>query len=252
MANIYWNYKNFMELASSMKDKLAEAGGTADIYDFNLETNYNPASNGTRAQILIDLGSSCYIDTAVVVHSLAGTGHIRYYYGTVYDWSFTGTMDAGHEVDNDYGTTALFDTAASAQYWGIEIDGRQYIGTGIKIYEIFLGKRLELTYNPVYPAREATHRSVTVGETPKGVRHTYHNFDRKSWLLNYEGLNSTDKNSIETMVDYCSGSYKPLWYTQDPSIPAETYFARLGADRFTYSEIISGIWHISIPLEQEL
>jgi len=208
---------------------------------------------GTVAKIQIDVGSSVYCDTLIVVHSMTGTGHIRFYYGTTYaNWSFTGTLESGHEIDNDYGTTVLFKNVGTAQYWGIEVDGRQYIGTGIKIYEIFLGKRLELTYNPIYPAHEATHRAVTVGETPKGIRHTYHNFDRKSWVLDYQGLDDTDKGDIETMTDYCGGSYKPLWYCQDPTTPAETHFVRFAANQFTFGEMVSGVWHVMLPLEQEL
>jgi len=184
---------------------------------------------------------------------MTGTGHVRWYYGTTYDnWSFEGTLDAGHAVDNDYGTTALFNSMGTARYWGIEVNGVQYRGTGIKIYEIFLGKRLELTSNPVYPVHQGDTKSVTLAETPKGVRHVYHNFDRKSWLLNYYAITDADKDSIDDMVDYCGGSYKPLWYTQNPNEPVETNFVRFSTDRFTYEEIISGAWNVLMPFEQEL
>jgi len=209
--------------------------------------------NGTVAKILINMGSSVYCDTLIVVHSMSGTGNVRWYYGTTYDnWEFTGTMDAAITVDTDYGTTVAFKTAAGAQYWGIEVDGRQYIGTQIKIYEIFLGKHLELNMNPIYPVGEGKYSSVTTGQTPKGIRHSYHNFDRKSWNLNYEGITDTDKESIEGMLDYCHGAYKPLWFTLDPSTPTETYFVRLATDRFDFIEIISGAHTVNLSIEQEL
>ena len=184
---------------------------------------------------------------------MGGTGNVRWYYGTTYyNWEFTGTMDAAITVDNDYGTTAAFKTAAAAQYWGIEIDGRQYIGTQIRIYEIFLGKHLELNMNPLYPVGESKRASITVAETPKGIRHAYHNFDRKTWNLNYEGITDTDKQSIEDMLDYCHGPYKPVWFTLNPSVPAETYFVRFAPDRFDFTEIVSGVHSTNLSLEQEL
>lgn len=210
-------------------------------------------SMGTVAQILVDVGSSVYCNTLIVVHSMTGTGHVRWYHGTTYDdWSFEGTLDAGHAVDDDYGTTVLFDYTGTARYWGIEVSGPQYLGTSIKIYEIFLGKNLELDSNPVYPYQAGDIKAVTLAETQKGVRHVYHNFDRKAWLLSYEAITDSDKDSIEEMVDYCGGSYKPLWFTLNPSEPVETHFIRFSTDKFTYNEIISGAWNVLIPFEQEL
>ena len=208
---------------------------------------------GTVAKIMMDMGSTVYCDTAVVVHSMRGTGHIRVYSGTTYsNWSFEGTMESGHIVDSDYGTSAIFRSSTSGQYWGVVVDGPQFIGTGIKVYEVFLGKKLELSANPVYPLSTGVRKSVVAGETPEGLRHIYHNFSRKHWNLRYEGINEADKDSIQTMAKNRQGSNKPFWFTLNPANPEKTHFVRFATDRFAYEEIISGFWRVDVPVEQEL
>ena len=208
---------------------------------------------GTVAKILIDMGSAVYCNTAVIVHSMRGTGHIRVYSGTTYyNWEFEGTMESGHVADADYGTSAIFASSTLGQYWGVVVDGPQFIGTGIKVYEVFLGKKLELSTNPVYPVQMGAHKGVSICEGPKGIRYIYRNFSRKFWDFRYEMISDGDKDDIKEMVDYCSGSHKPLWFTIDSASPSDTEFVRFVPDRFSYEEIISGRWRANISIEQEL
>lgn len=250
MANIYWMYDNKLEKADRLRPIHAVlSGGTANIYDFNLETQYKgTAIRGTHQIYVYFDGTGIHCDSAILISDTLVIGSFLIGWGT----NLSGGWSWAWKAISPTGTTFLTWAGTLTYVTNFIIEGRLNSKKEFVINETFLGKRLELDSNPSYPFDAGEHRSVTIGETPKGVRHVYHNFDRKSWSLNYEGITDADKQSVEEMVDYCHGSYKPLWFTLNPSTPAETHFVRFATDRFTYQEIISGYWNTILPLEQEL
>jgi len=253
-------YENKIENVNRMYWTVGAAGdgcvsgyGTANLYDFNLTTKSMGSCNrGTHRLFVIfdDGGTGMHCNSLVLVNDAQLIGTVALYWGTTLAGAWSG--NTGDQRIQPNGTTVITwsGTMTYQKIWMLQWQLSPRADTIAN--ELFLGKYLELSSNPIYPLDTGEHRSVTIGETPKGVRHTYHNFDRKTWLLDYEGITDADKSSVEGMVDYCRGSYKPLWFTLNPSSPAETHFVRFAADRFTYREIISGYWSVNLPLEQEL
>ena len=254
--NIYWMYENKLETASAMRwfsDNVWGAGnifgGTANLYDFNLETkSVGSAARGTCVLVIDFSGTGIHCDSAIVVSDTLLIGTLMTYWGTTLNgvWSTIETrlQPQGTNLVTWIGTVVY--VKRFALRWMLDVRN------DVTVNEVFLGKRLELSSNPIYPLGKEEHKSVTKGETPKGIQHSYHNFDRKSWHLQYEGITDVDKESIEEMVNHCHGQYKPIWFTINPNRPEETEFVRFSTDRFTYEEIISGYWRVNLSLEQEL
>jgi len=255
--NIYWMYENKLEQASQLLwitggvwGNGVISGGTANLYDYNLETaSVGSAARGTHSLVIYFDGTGIRCNSAVFATKTPLIGTLMVYWGTTLGGQWGGPASARL---HPRGTTLITWVGTVVYVKRFQLRWQLDVRNDITANEIFLGKRLELSSNPVYPLGKDEHKSVTKGETPKGIQHSYHNFDRKSWHLQYEGITDVDKESIEEMVNHCHGQYKPLWFTLNPDSPEETEFVRFSTDRFTYEEIISGYWRVNLSLEQEL
>lgn len=258
MANIRWMYRNKLE-NMTVTDVGADASSgysTDYVADFDLSTAWrgtSAASGSGTVALAFAAGSAIFADTLVVVGNFAdflSYGTVTLHYGHVYP-IYEGTLSI---PINSAGTIVnFFGNVGSYTYWRLRM-GRPFSdGTYWEVKEAFLGKYLELDDNPVYPYGMARQENISVTETKKGVRHSYHNFTRKAYSLNYEGITDTDKESIESMLDTCGGGYKSLWYCEDPTNhPEETMFVRFAAETYTFQEVISGVWNVTLPIEEEL
>jgi len=248
--NIYWMYENKMENVDRLRPAHAVlSGGTADTYDFDLNTQYKgTCARGTHSLYVYFNGTGIHCDTVVLVSNPSMVGTFAVWWGTRLLGGWSGANCAIHPS----GTTLLTWIGTVVYVKCFAFRWHLDVRNDATANELFLGKRLELSSNPLYPFHKEEINDVTVGETTKGVRHSYHNFDRRSWYFQYEGISDSDKESVESMVDYCEGSYKPLWFTLDPNTPEETEFVRFSTDIFNFEEIVSGYWRVDLPLEQEL
>lgn len=252
--NIHWMFKNKVENVNTITESSGTSNtnyGTNNINDFDINTSFrsNSAGAGTTT-LLFDFGSAVYIDSIIGKQNLPVVG------GTMI--MRAGTVSNPADVSlaiplTAKGTAALYTSPNGYRYWELSMAGTA-AGGYHELFELFLGKRLELNENPkdnlVITDIEDTNESVT----DKGQIFKYHNFSRRLWKLNYPAIPQASFESLLNMRRFVKGSYKPLWFCFDPgSNPEITHFARLKGESFTYSELVSGVaWDISFSIEQEI
>lgn len=251
MANIEWMYDNKLESADRIQPvNPVLSGGTANLFDFDLNTKYmGSCEGGTHDLVIYFNGTGIRCNALVFTNENSMTGTVFLWWGT----NLSGEWQRVRVRILPNGTT--FFTWAGTVVYVKQFYFRWALNpfNDVTVNELFLGKYLQLSDNPVYPYGMARQENISVTETKKGVRHSYHNFTRKAYSLNYEGITDTDKESIESMLDTCGGGYKPLWYCEDPTNhPEETMFVRFAAETYTFQEVISGVWNVTLPIEEEL
>lgn len=255
--NVSFAYKNFIEDVSDILDLYGTTDntnfGTAKIADFDLNTSFR--SNGVAGlygttTIRFNFGSSVYVDSLIAVHNFTT--------GTIYIQA-SGTADGndatyGLPIDSGIaGTSVKFLTSpVSFKYWKLFMAGNTSDGYH-ELKEAFIGKKLTLNENPSYPFEPNVIEDTIMNMAEKGQRFIYHNFSRKTWELNYEGITESSYLALSKMRRYCRGSYKPLWFCIDyDNDPLEIFFTRMIGNEFSYKELTVDVWDVSFRLEEEL
>ena len=252
--NIYWCYRNLVEKATTITESSGTAGdggtnfGTANIKDYDLNTSFRSNTDKGTTTITLDFGSAVYVDSFIAVHNLPSEGTCLLRGGASKpptDVTISAPIVAK-------GTSVKYTTASGYRYWEVSLGGTT-AGGYHELFELFLGKRMELDENPTYPLRVTDVEDVVENLTERGQKYVYSNYSRRTWQLNYEAIPQASYDKLITMKSYVSGSYKPLWFCIDPgNNPEETYFVRLAQREFTFDELISNIWNVSFVVEQEL
>jgi len=256
VSNISWLYKNFCETASAITETFGTTNsdfGTSKIADNNLQSYFSAdriiTPIGTVVNILFTMGSAVFIDSIIVVHNMnVGTLYVK-----AGDTNPPTTATYPLPILGSTGTSVnFFSPTVGYNFWQLFADGTK-LSEVVKIKEVFIGKRDELSVNPQYPFHKEIESSTIVTESEKGQRKVYHKYTKQRWGFEYPSIDTPTFGTLSKIRNYCGGSYRPFWMCLDKEDnPYETYFVRFLKNSFKNIEIMDGIYDVSFSVEEEL
>ena len=228
--------------------------GTSKLADNNLQSYWSTQGispgPGTVANILFTMGSAVYADSIIVVHNLNESGTLYIKAG---DTNPPTTATYPLPILGSTGTSVnFFSPTVAYNFWQLFTDGTK-LSEVVKIKEVFIGKRDELSVNPQYPFHKEIESSTIVTESEKGQKKVYHKYTKQSWSFEYPSVDEATFGTLSKIRNYCGGSYRPFWMCLDKDDnPYETYFVRFIKNSFKQQEIAYNVYDVSFSVEEEL
>ena len=247
--SITFGYKNMIDNATSIKESATVAQyGTAFLYDNDLNSAYRGTSGNGTSTILFTFGSAVYIDSVVCISNLTTSGTMVLRAGTI---ASVGDQVFGIPIDG-LGTSYKFFNNQGYQYWRIDAFGQ----TGIlkhQINEISLFKRLSISEMPSYPLENPIEEDTVELISERGQKWIYNNYERESWVFNFEGINNTTESNLYNMYRYTRKNTQPLWMNLDPeNNPNNMRYIRFREGAFLSEEITKNVFDLTMEVESEI
>lgn len=253
MSNISWLYKNKCVNASKIVDIVGTNNitdhGSSFAMDYNLQSEWRSNAINATLDFRFDFGSSVYVDSLLVVHNL-NSGTMYFNAGNTYPPS---TISYGMPLLGNTGTSMNYlANAVNYRYWSLIADGTK-LNDVIKLKEIFIGKRDELSVNPEYPFEKELNVTTIVPQSEAGHKFTYKKYDKLRYNFKYNGIDSNTFGTLSLIRDLCSGSYKPFWMCIDKDYNKfDTKMFRIVKGSWKVQEVIHNVYDCSFSVEEEL
>lgn len=242
-------YKNLIDNVLTITENSSRPYyGTAFLYDNDLNSVYRGTSGNGTSTILFSFGSAVYMDSVACITNLTSSGTLVLRAGTL---SSVGDQVFGIPIDG-LGTSHKYFGNFGYRYWRLDLFGV----TGIlkhQCNEVFLGKRLSIAEMPSYPLENSVEEDTTELTSERGQKWIYHNYERESWVFNFEGVNATTENGLFNMYKYCRKNTQPFFMALDPdNSPNDIKYVRFKDNAFLSSENTKNVFDITCEIEQEV
>ena len=261
--SISFFYKNKIKDVVSITESETSADlgfGTSKIFDDNLYSAYR---NGTQdftsgtgtTTLTFSFGSAIFADSIVVVSNLTQ-------YGTMW-------LTAGNAPNNvaetfgvpldGLGTSHKYfwkqyqtDPPQAYQYWRLWFKGVTGIGNH-QINEVFLGRRSVVEEMPSYPFETEIEENTVELTSERGQKWSYFNYDRESFVMNFEGVNAITESNLWNMYKYVKKNTQPFWFClYSDTKPLDIKFVRFADRGFLSDEITKSVYDLTVELEKEV
>lgn len=255
--SIVFGYKNKLDSVTSITENNSQLGwGTSYLFDGDINSAFRGTTTVTGTTfILFNFGSAVYMDSVACVTNLTSNGTLWLTAGTN---SINIAETFGIPVDG-HGTSYKYfwdlfqtDPPQPYQYWKIWMKGATEIGQH-QINEIFLGKITTISEMPSYPFENNIEENTVDLVSERGQKYIYTNYQRKYWIINFEGVGAVTENALYKMYKYCRKNTQPFWmnFFSDTD-PLNTKFVRFKDNAFLSEEVTKNIFDITMELEEEI
>ena len=247
--SITFLYNNLIDKAVSIKESaIVPQYGTAYLYDNDLNSVYRGTSGNGTSTILFSFGSAVYMDSVACISNLTTSGTMVLRAGTI---SSVGDQVFGIPIDG-LGTSHKFFGNQGYQFWRLDLFGVTAIFRH-QINEVFLGKRLSIAEMPSYPLENSIEEDTVELISERGQKWIYSNYERESWVFNFEGINNTTESNLYNMYRYTRKNTQPLWMNLDPeNNPNNMRYIRFREGAFLSEEITKNVFDLTMEVESEI
>ena len=242
-------YKNLLDNVTKVTESSTVSQyGTAYLWDNDLNSVYRGTSGNGTSTILFDFGSAVYMDSVFCISNLTTSGTLVLRAGTI---STVGDQVFGLPIDG-YGTSHKFFGNQGYRFWRLDAFGVTAIFKH-QINECFLGRRLSISEMPSYPLQNSIEEDTVELISERGQKWIYSNYERESWVFNFEGVNNTTESNLYNMYRYVKKNTQPFWMNLDPdNNPNNMRYVRFKEGAFLSEEVTKNIFDLTMEIESEI
>ena len=247
--SITFLYKNLIDNAVSIKESATVSQyGTAYLWDNDINSAYRGTSGNGTTSILFTFGSAVYMDSICCVSNLTTSGTLWLTAGTI---SSTLDFTTGVQLDG-LGTSHKFFGNQGYQFWKINLFGVTAI-LKHQLNEVFLGKRLSISEMPSYPMNNSVEENTVELTSERGQKWIYSNYERESWIFNFEGINATTENNLYNMYKFVRKNTQPFFMALDPdNNPNDIKYVRFKENSLISEEVTKNVFDVTLEVESEI